>query len=500
MSPPDTDTVFTALRAADPDVMDRDELAVLTGQLAAHQAWCDALKVRVTRRQRQLAAEGRAEPARDLLSRHGRQSSKDAKAAADREQVCTSLPSFEDALTAGAVSAGHVDAIANATRNLDDELLAEFHACQADLLADASRQGVDVFERGCRDLAKHLVARSTAASDADELDQQRQRSTVKRWVDKPTGMCHTHLELDPRPRPRPVGRDRLDTGQAPSTRRQPAHTLAPTRSRRRDRRDRRVRRDRVPEIIVTDRPSTHCSTSAHADTICETDNGIPLPISTVRRLCCDAEILPVVLGGRGEALDVGRSNRTATRAQRRALRAMHRTCAHPECTVTFDACRIHHVTPWLRPARRHRHRQPAATVRNTSPQRPRRRLGADDDTRPDRHLDPTRRHPPPHRPHHRPGNTGRRTSAIDSTPAADLNRRVVHNATHRDPVGAQPSATTTPPRRARDPLASGQSTRVERPVRSDLSGVTMEAWETIRSIVSIGWNAISLVSNSKSAS
>ena len=25
---------------------------------------------------------------------------------------------------------------------------------------------------------------------------------------------------------------------------------------------------------------------------------------------------------------------------------MHRSCAHPDCTVTFDACRIHHVTPW----------------------------------------------------------------------------------------------------------------------------------------------------------
>ena len=66
MSPPDTDAVFAVLRAADPDVMDRDELAEMTGQLATHQAWCDALKVRITRRQRQLAAEGRAEPAQDL--------------------------------------------------------------------------------------------------------------------------------------------------------------------------------------------------------------------------------------------------------------------------------------------------------------------------------------------------------------------------------------------------------------------------------------------------
>jgi hypothetical protein len=68
MSPCDTDT-FAVLCAADPDVMDRDQLADLTGQLAAHQAWCDALEVRITRRQRQLAADGHAEPARDLLSR-----------------------------------------------------------------------------------------------------------------------------------------------------------------------------------------------------------------------------------------------------------------------------------------------------------------------------------------------------------------------------------------------------------------------------------------------
>ena len=67
--------------------------------------------------------------------------------------------------------------------------------------------------------------------------------------------------------------------------------------------------------------------------ICETDNGIPLPVATVRRLCCDAEILPAVLGADGEILDAGRSARTANRAQRRALRAMHRGCAHPDQTL-----------------------------------------------------------------------------------------------------------------------------------------------------------------------
>ena len=66
----------------------------------------------------------------------------------------------------------------------------------------------------------------------------------------------------------------------------------------------------------------------------------------MRRLLCDCEVLPVVLDGCGEVLDEGRSKRTATRRQRRALRAMHRTCAHPDCTVGFGACRIHHVRWW----------------------------------------------------------------------------------------------------------------------------------------------------------
>ena len=59
-------------------------------------------------------------------------------------------------------------------------------------------------------------------------------------------------------------------------------------------------------------------------------------------------MVPIVLGGDGEVLDVGRQRRLATRAQRRALRAMYRSCAHPSCTVPFDSCRIHHVIYWER--------------------------------------------------------------------------------------------------------------------------------------------------------
>ena len=92
----------------------------------------------------------------------------------------------------------------------------------------------------------------------------------------------------------------------------------------------------------------------HATGICETEDGIALPVSTVRRLCCDAEIIPIVLGADGVALDVGRTARTVNRGQRRALRAMHRTCAHPDCDVPFSHTKVHHVRWWVRRPRARR--------------------------------------------------------------------------------------------------------------------------------------------------
>ena len=99
----------------------------------------------------------------------------------------------------------------------------------------------------------------------------------------------------------------------------------------------------------------------HDHSVCETSTGQQVPSATVRRLCCDADIIPVVLDGDGVTLDVGRAKRVATREQRRALRAMYRTCAHPDCTVGFDDCDIHHVNPWHTAADRSRQPVPVCT-------------------------------------------------------------------------------------------------------------------------------------------
>ena len=102
---------------------------------------------------------------------------------------------------------------------------------------------------------------------------------------------------------------------------------------------------RVPEIgVLVDLTSLLAGLHEHG--ICETYDGIPVPISEVRRLCCDADIIPYVLNGDGEVTDLGRSTRTVNRAQRRKLRAMHRTCVGDGCQVPFEQCEIHHIVFW----------------------------------------------------------------------------------------------------------------------------------------------------------
>ncbi|WP_434995954.1 DUF222 domain-containing protein [Arthrobacter sp. Ld5] len=75
--------------------------------------------------------------------------------------------------------------------------------------------------------------------------------------------------------------------------------------------------------------------------------GGPVTARTVRKIACDADIIPVVLGGRGEVLDVGRARRLFGVAQRRALVARDRGCAFPDCTVPAVWTEAHHITPWV---------------------------------------------------------------------------------------------------------------------------------------------------------
>ncbi|MGY3317572.1 DUF222 domain-containing protein [Arthrobacter sp. TE12232] len=74
----------------------------------------------------------------------------------------------------------------------------------------------------------------------------------------------------------------------------------------------------------------------------------PVTASTIRKIACDADIIPVLLGGEGRILDIGRASRIFPPHLRKALIARDLGCAFPGCTIPAPWCEAHHITYWSR--------------------------------------------------------------------------------------------------------------------------------------------------------
>ncbi|MCF0096476.1 HNH endonuclease signature motif containing protein [Micromonospora sp. MH99] len=77
------------------------------------------------------------------------------------------------------------------------------------------------------------------------------------------------------------------------------------------------------------------------------DIGPHLTPESVRRLACDAAILPAVLGGAGQVLDVGRQRRLISGPLRRALVLRDGGCTFPGCDRPPRWCAAHHIRHWV---------------------------------------------------------------------------------------------------------------------------------------------------------
>lgn len=76
------------------------------------------------------------------------------------------------------------------------------------------------------------------------------------------------------------------------------------------------------------------------------DTGGRLSAGQARRLACEAGIIPAVLGGTSEVLDLGRTRRFHTRAQRVAIAQRDGGCTAEGCDLPPAACHVHHDQPW----------------------------------------------------------------------------------------------------------------------------------------------------------
>jgi hypothetical protein len=82
--------------------------------------------------------------------------------------------------------------------------------------------------------------------------------------------------------------------------------------------------------------------------VCTLDTGGHISASEARRLACSAGIIPMVLGGKSQPLDIGRKRRFHTEAMRVAMGVRDGGCTAEHCQTPPGLCHAHHDHPWSR--------------------------------------------------------------------------------------------------------------------------------------------------------
>ena len=70
-------------------------------------------------------------------------------------------------------------------------------------------------------------------------------------------------------------------------------------------------------------------------------------MTAIRRLACDANLIPVVLGGPSGILDIGRTSPSWPLSIRRAAALRDQGCTYPGCHAPIAYCELHHIAHWI---------------------------------------------------------------------------------------------------------------------------------------------------------
>jgi hypothetical protein len=318
------------------------DVARLKGSLAVVEAG-------LARRSGELAASGSGPPADELLGWSQSMSRRESQRAARRAETLGELPAMSKQLGAGRIGTEHADVLAGAASRLGDDDRSALFELDGELAARAASSTPEQFRRH----VERVVDQLAADRGLERAERQRRAATLAKGINRETGMYWLRAELDPEAGVRVF--TALDVelaalvassgapdphGEQPARDRLAAHALVNLVTSA----HRSSRPGRAEMLLVMDHATI--VGDLHDQSICEYGDGTTLPVETARRLACDAHIYPVVLGADGVVLDMGRSRRLATADQRRALRAMYRTCGIGDCDVPFDRCEIHHLDGW----------------------------------------------------------------------------------------------------------------------------------------------------------
>jgi len=328
------------------------------------QAWCDAQHAGLVSQLADVDSFPEQTIAAASKTSVGR-----ATRAKDRADTLNETPTLAAALDDGAVTAGHVDAVTRAGKQLDADQRAQLLE-RVERLVDVAAAGtVEQFDRR----VKLEATRVQSGDGMDRLERQRRATRLRHWVgadgmwnlsgtfDPVTGVelaaqldravetlfAEATPDLAPSD---PIEKQRFLTAHALGRLVQGNATgAAPGRG----------------EFLVVIDAGTPTPTSAETADAADAESGglspsqvsWPIPVEIPTRVLADLAgsgdhdvtgvvvCNGVVLHAPG-ATDQGRASRIANRAQRRALRAMYDSCGIPGCTVAFDRCQIHHIIWW----------------------------------------------------------------------------------------------------------------------------------------------------------
>lgn len=277
------------------------------------------------------------------------------------------LPVVHEALKAARLGDAHVTVLARGVAGLEPDERARFVGLDARLAGAAEGRSPEAYARWVREQVNML----RTSSGLERLARQRRATRLRSWTGD-DGMVNLHAVFDPErgllvlnrlravaesmfhdtvPPDCPSGETKHEHLRALAL----AHLIGGSQPQAGDTFDDvglaltdgltpGANRSRVDVSIILDY-QTLCD-GIHQRTHLDCGGGVELPVETIRRLACDANLIPMVFNTDGVPVDVGRSRRLATPDQRRLLRAMYPTCAVPDCPVTNVNCQPHHIQWW----------------------------------------------------------------------------------------------------------------------------------------------------------
>ena len=287
--------------AVDLPAADQAAVAAALADVRRVRGWLDSIEIAAARRLAELAVVFPSMFPEQVAAEAGRITVPEASKGFDRARTADAIPEIGAVLADGQTSGAHVDVVTRALRQLTEGQGNQL-ALRGDVLAlAAALLPRDEFARTVR----AEVRRIQSDDGIDRLQQQRRNTCLRTWTDRDTGMWCMRGEFDPETGALLAGRLRnavetLFHDQQPDT--CPADPLLKQHHLQALALDALTKgrgpgsTGRIDMSVLIDAETL--IDGEHANSIIDFGLELDLPVETLRRWACLADMTPIIVGSR----------------------------------------------------------------------------------------------------------------------------------------------------------------------------------------------------------